>query len=97
MKSNHPYDSFRQQVSPALQVKLDEIQFYGYGNVNEDEFWSFLTKKKWRKPKEEVKLFEIIEDIMAVKAGEYINYSTVEALRGSDLSLSEEELKSLFK
>lgn len=98
MKSSHQYDRFRLQVKPALQSKLDEFAFYGYNGVEEDALWSFLTEKKWRKPISEVRLFEIIEDIMAVKAGEFINYSTVEALKSAEFSLdNEEDLKGLFK
>lgn len=98
MKNNHPYDHYRQQVRPALQIKLDEFQFYGYGNIKENELWAFLTKKKWKKTQEEKRLFEIIEDVMAVKTGEFINYSTVEALKGTDFSIdNEEDMRSLFK
>ena len=45
-----------------------------------------------------MKLFEIVQSILSVKVGEYINYITVEALKQAELTLdSEEERLELLK
>ncbi|MFE8703488.1 post-transcriptional regulator [Cytobacillus sp. FJAT-54145] len=94
MKIGHEYDCFRNKVQPALECKLDEFSLLGYGTVNEHDLWSFLTRKKWRKPKEEIMLFEIVQDILGIKIGEYMNYATVEAFKLDDFSFDNEEDKA---
>lgn len=98
MKMGHEYDYFRNEVKPALECKLDEFRLLGYQKVTEQELWGFLTKKKWKKPKESVRLFEIVEEIMAVKVSEFIHYATIEAFKGSDFAFdNEEERRELLK
>lgn len=94
MKIGHEYDCFRNKVQPALECKLDEFSLLGYETVNEQDLWSFLTRKKWRKPKEEIMLFEIVQDILGIKIGEYMNYATVEAFKLDDFSFDNEEDKA---
>ncbi|CAG9607971.1 post-transcriptional regulator [Pseudoneobacillus rhizosphaerae] len=98
MNSNHLYDQFRVQVEPAIRSKLEELSVFGYGIHSESQLWSFLTKKKWKKPKEEVYLFEIVQDILTLKPGEFMSFQTVEALKSSQFSLpNEEDWKELLK
>jgi hypothetical protein len=94
----HPYTSFREQVRPALRSKLDEFILCDCDKVTEDELWGFLTKKKWKKVKDEIKLYEIIQDILGVKVSEYFSFSTIDILKANDFSLDNlEEMKKLFK
>ncbi|GLB58335.1 post-transcriptional regulator [Cytobacillus sp. NCCP-133] len=98
MKIGHDYDYFRTKVEPALESKLDEFRLLGYKKVTEQELWGFLTKKKWKKPKENVRLFEIVEEIMAVKVSEYIHFATIEAFKGSEFAFdNEKERRELLK
>ncbi|KON86920.1 post-transcriptional regulator [Sporosarcina globispora] len=98
MEIGHEYDYFRTAVKPALESKLDEFQLLGYKQVTEEGLWGFLAKKKWKKPKENVRLFEIVEEIMEVKVSEYIHYATIEAFKGADFAFdNEEERKELLK
>ncbi|MBT2688052.1 post-transcriptional regulator [Bacillus sp. ISL-47] len=98
MKIGHEYDYFRTEVRPALESKLDEFRLLGYEKVTEQELWGFLTKKKWKKPKENVRLFEIVEEIMTVKVSEYIHYATIEAYKGTGFAFdSEEDRRELLK
>ncbi|MBM7691890.1 hypothetical protein JOC77_001300 [Peribacillus deserti] len=94
MKNEHPYQHFKEKVQPALQCKLDEFSLLGYGDVKEDELWLFLTNKKWKRPKEEVFLFEVVEDILSLTVSEYMNFTTIEAFKQPTL-LSEEGKKEL--
>lgn len=81
------YDHFRSQVRPALRSKLDEFRLLGYDAVAEDELWEFLLKKKWKKVKEEVKLYEIIQDILSVKVSDYLSFRTIETLKTTEFSM----------
>lgn len=98
MNIGHKYDHFRNQVQPALKSKLEEFELLGYGTVLEDTLWKFLAKKKWKKPKEEMKLFEIVQDILSVDAGEYMSFVTVEAFKESEFYfVNGDDLKELLK
>lgn len=99
MSGSHLYDCYREKVQPVLSSKLEEFELLGYGTVTEESLWSFLTKKKWKRPSEDIKLFELVEQILKVSVGEYMNFATVEAFRQEDLSLllNEEERQELLK
>ncbi len=98
MNTVHEFERFRNQVIPALKSKVEELSLLGYGTVREEQLWEFLTHKKWKKVKEDKKLYEIIDDILSVKPGEYMNYASVEALKLSEFSFdNEEELRELLK
>ena len=92
------YDRFRKEVHPALISKMEEFSLLGYGTISQDSLWEFLCKKKWRKPKEDVRIFEIVSDILSVNVGEYMNYATVEAFKSDEFSLAnDEERRELLK
>ncbi|EWG09886.1 post-transcriptional regulator [Cytobacillus firmus] len=91
MKIGHEYDYFRTTVKPALESKLDEFRLLGYKKVTEQDLWVYLTKKKWKKPKENVRLFEIVEEVMKVKVSEYIHYATIESFKEDEFDLNNEE------
>ncbi|NRD75960.1 post-transcriptional regulator [Bacillus sp. BRMEA1] len=92
------YDSFRAQVQPALASKLEEFRLLGYDSVKEAGLWEFLNKKKWKKVKDEVKLHEIIQDILGIKVSDYISFATIEAYKTADITLKDEnEWKELLK
>jgi hypothetical protein len=94
----HAYEKFRKQVQPALQSKLEEFRLLNYGAVAEEEFWRYLTEKKWRRPDEDARLFKIVNGIMEVKAADYFSYATVEAFKGKGLAeLSEEDRRKLLE
>ncbi|TKC20057.1 post-transcriptional regulator [Robertmurraya kyonggiensis] len=94
----HAYERFRNDVKPALKSKVEELSLLGYGTIQEQQLWDFLINKKWKRVKEDIKLFEIVEEVMSVKAGEYMNYASVEALKLTEFSFdNEEELKELLK
>lgn len=98
MKHEHMYEQFRKNVRPAIKSKLEELEMLGYGAVTETEMWGYLLNKKWKNPKKDAHLFEIVADILAIKPGEYMNYATVEAFKlGSNTLSDEEERRKLLK
>ncbi|MER2058667.1 MAG: post-transcriptional regulator [Niallia sp.] len=99
MSSTHLYDQYRSQVKPVLDSKIEEFHLLGYDTIKEDELWVFLTKKKWKKPSEEIRISELVQEILNVKVADYMNYATIEAFKTADLfsALTEEEKKQLLK
>ncbi|MEH7082139.1 post-transcriptional regulator [Neobacillus drentensis] len=98
MDESHRFEHFRPQVQPAVASKLLEFQLLGLDSVSEQELWDFLIKKKWKKIKEDMKLYEIIQEILSVKASDYLNFATIEAYKASEFSMDDEdELKELLK
>lgn len=98
MSTVHEYDRFRSEVKPALVSKVEELNLLGYGTIHEQQLWDFLTSKKWKRVREDIRLYEIVADILSLKPGEYMSFATVEALRLLDFSLEDEaELKELLK
>jgi hypothetical protein len=98
MGSGHRYDEYRNKVTPALNSKREEFEMLGYGSVSGEQLWDFLAQKKWKKPKEEIRLYEIVADILAIQPGEFMNYTTVEAFKLGSFALDDEdELQELLK
>jgi len=98
MNVSHEYDHFRSLVKPALKSKQEEFLLLGYDNVSEEDIWRFLVKKKWQKRNNEIKLYEMVQSILSLKIGEFMNYSAVEALKDAEFTLDdEEELLELLK
>jgi hypothetical protein len=92
------YEYLRDQVGPALQSKLEEFQILGYSDISEPGLWEYLLKKKWKKVKEEMRLHQVIQDILSIKVSDYLNYATVESLKAAEFSLdNEEDWRELLK
>jgi hypothetical protein len=98
MEKSHAYNHFHTQVKPALVSKLEEFRLLGYNEVSESGLWDFLIKKKWKKVKPEIRLYEIIDDILSVKVSDYISFTTIEMYKNNDFNLNDEdEWKDLLK
>ncbi len=98
MEKSHAYNHFRTQVEPALVSKLEEFRILGYKDVSEDGLWEFLIKKKWKKVKEDIRIYEIIDDVLSVKVSDYISFTTIETYKHNDFNLEDEnEWKELLK
>lgn len=99
MKMNHPYQRYYFKVKPALKMKLEEFTMLGLNEVVIEDIWDYLTIKKWKKPQENIHLYEIVADILALSSTQFMTYQVVEAYKAPSLfePLSEEELKELLK
>jgi len=91
MKAKRDYESFHYMVKPALISKQEEFLLLGYDNVSQEDIWTFLLKKKWRKGEHEMKLFEVVQSILSLKVGELINFMSVEALKDAEFTFENEE------
>ncbi len=98
MDNSRIFDQLRTQLQPALASKLEEFSLLGYDSVTENELWKFLVKKKWKKVKEEIRIYEMIQDILSVKVSDYMSFATIEAYKAPEFSFDDEnELKELLK
>lgn len=98
MDQSHQYSSYYNEISPAIKSKLEEFRLFGYEKVTEKELWDYLTKKKWKKINEEIHLYEVVADVLSVKIGEVMNFTTVEAFKMGDFPMDDEEARrELFK
>lgn len=92
------YERFKKEVQPALKSKVEEFKILDYGKLTEEDLWDYLLNKKWKRPKEDVHLFEIVADILSIQPGEFMNYATVEAFKiGTSILDDEEERRELLK
>jgi hypothetical protein len=98
VEKSHAYNHFYSVVKPALISKLEEFRLLGYHDVSESGLWGFLTRKKWKKAKEDIRLYEIIDDILSVRVSDYISFATIETYKNNDFNLEDEdEWKELLK
>ena len=99
MQKNHPYQRFYLKVKPALKMKVEEFAMIGLKRFVEDDIWTYFTHKKWKKPKENVHLYEVVADILSLSSNQFMTFQVVEAYKAPNLfePLSEDELKELLK
>ncbi|WP_163150295.1 post-transcriptional regulator [Anoxybacillus sp. MB8] len=88
----------REQLMPALQSKVDELKLLGYKQATIEDVWNCLMMKKWKKNKEEKRLFELVNDILSLRASDYMAYIVTKEQK-NDRWFTEEglsELEQLF-
>ncbi|PIC70734.1 hypothetical protein CSV77_07380 [Sporosarcina sp. P16b] len=87
------------QLLPALESKKQELTFYGYSEITEEDLLKYLVEKKWRKKEvSAMRSYEMISDVLAITAAQFMTHKQTEAQRNSEdvLELSEEEWSVLF-
>ncbi len=93
-------DQYRPEVEPVLTSKVEEFKLLGYETITADAIWGYLKNKKWKQEKRQKMIHEIVGDILAVKAGEFMNYVTVQAFKQTDMDFdfsNEEDRRELLK
>ncbi|HWK24333.1 MAG TPA: post-transcriptional regulator [Ureibacillus sp.] len=79
------FEQLYKEVLPVLQSKMDEIIYYEYEGITLEDIWNFCVKKKWRKKKlEDLRLYEIVETIYAVKPSEIVSYFQIQQFRSEN-------------
>ncbi|WP_459499304.1 post-transcriptional regulator [Bacillus sp. C1] len=84
---------YRGQLQVVLESKVEEFQLIGYDRVTTDDIWKCLKSKKWKKIDSEVKLYELVNDVLTLTGNEYMTYLTVEAYQEPLWSFEEYENK----
>jgi hypothetical protein len=99
LQNIHQYDEYYDILQPALNSKAEEFLLIGYGKVEINDLWNYLTKKKWKKHTESKRLHELVSDVLSLKVGDFMNFATVEAFRSPNwfIDLKQEELQELLR
>lgn len=99
MINQHPYQRFYEILQPALKNKTEELNMLGLGAAKQEEVWSYLIQKKWKRPQEEIHVYELVNDILTISSSQFMSFMTVEAYKAPNLfaELSSEEMKELLK
>ncbi|MCP8616982.1 post-transcriptional regulator [Salirhabdus salicampi] len=92
MKEGRLVSSWKPIVLPALRSKVEELHMLGYRKANEEDVWKCLMKKVWRQDVEK-KLHQVVQDILHLDAGIYMNYITSQVYKNDDLMAHIEALK----
>ncbi|WKA60032.1 post-transcriptional regulator [Planococcus shenhongbingii] len=72
-------------VLPALESKCAEFHYLQYDTVTPEELWQYCIKKKWKKKNiGEMRLHEMVNDIMEMTASEFVAFHQIEGLRGAN-------------
>ncbi len=91
MEISHNDESHYEKLKPVLQSKVEEFLLLGYDAVTERDIWGYFVNKKWKKDKSDLKLFEVVQEILTLKIGDFMNYKTVETLKEASFSLENDE------
>lgn len=62
-----------ERVTPALNVKLNELKKLNYFDIEKDDIWNYLIIKKWSKSIG-LTLADIVSDIIHLDNKELYNY-----------------------
>ncbi len=85
----HPVDIYREQLQIVIDSKVDEFKIVGYDRVTADDIWNCLKSKKWKKVNGDVKLHQLVNDVLTLSTSDYMNYLTMEAYKAPLWSFDE--------
>ena len=87
-------------VMPALESKKSEFHVYQYTSVTEADIWNYCMKKKWKnKDVKEMRMYEIVNDILSTSPAKYMTHTQIEESRTSNWfsQLNQDELQVLLQ
>ena len=65
-------------ILPALESKKTEFEVYQYATVTESDIWKYCVTKKWRKKDiANLRLYQIVNDVLSVSPAEYMTYEQI--------------------
>lgn len=86
-------EAYREQLQVVLESKVEEFQLFGYDRVTIEDVWTCLKNRKWKKAGNDVRLYELVNDVLTLTINEYMTYLTVEAYQAPLWSFEEYENK----
>ena len=98
MNKNTSLQEIIHNLGPALKSKEQELHLYGYDTVTIEGLWDYLVHEKWDNSEEEIRLHVVVNDILSIKPGDFMNYTTRNEYKEAplNLKLDDEELKLLL-
>lgn len=86
-------DAYREELSVVLQSKVEEFHMLGYDRVTEQEIWTCLKSKTWKRLPEEIKIHQLVNDVLKLSTSDYMTYLTMQAYKAPLSSFEEYENK----
>ncbi|MFB1080562.1 post-transcriptional regulator [Jeotgalibacillus sp. JSM ZJ347] len=98
MNRHTSYEEAFPVIGPALISKAQELRLYGYDTATPESIWRYLTQKKWKRESESFRLHRVVQEILQVKAGDFMNFMTNEEYKqtAGRSGLEDEELQLLL-
>ena len=84
---------YREQLQIVLDSKVEEFHMLGYERVTLEDVWKCLKDKKWKKVGPDVRLYELVNDVLTLTASDYMTYLTLKAYQAPLWSFDEYENK----
>lgn len=81
------YKALKEKVIPVLRIKVDEFHLLGYERVGTEDIWKCVTEridKREDDEEEEVRLHDLVNEILTLSMNDYLNRLRMESLRGPD-------------
>ncbi|WP_434402536.1 post-transcriptional regulator [Planococcus sp. 11815] len=89
------YPEKYEQVLPALESKCSEFTYLQYETFTPEALWDYCLKKAWKKKKvEDMRLHEMVSDIMDLTASDFVAYHQVEGFKNANF-FSEDSMEDL--
>ena len=88
------------KVLPFLESKCSEFHYYDYDTTTPEELWQYCIKKKWRKKDiGEMRLHEMVNEIMEMTASDFVAYHQIKELKGDNWfsGIKKDELEQLLR
>jgi hypothetical protein len=86
-------EAYREQLSIVLESKVEEFQMLGYDRVTKEDVWKCLKTRKWKKVDSDVRLYELVNDVLTLTANDYMTFLTMKAYQAPLWSFEEYENK----
>ncbi|WP_100371976.1 post-transcriptional regulator [Bacillus sp. FJAT-45037] len=78
------FESWKEDVMPAIVTKVEEFHFLGYGRVTTDEVWNCVMDRL-RKQTEFMRLHAFVQVILTLKIQDYMTWLTKQSYQsGTD-------------
>lgn len=72
-------------IELCCMSKAEELRLIGYHHVTSEDIWEYIAAQ-YKKQDKELRLHQIVNDILAIKAPQFMNFMTISAYKGSLLS-----------
>ncbi|WP_166805919.1 post-transcriptional regulator [Jeotgalibacillus sp. R-1-5s-1] len=85
-------------AGPALVSKAQELQLYGYDSATPELLWKYIQTKKWKREQGEIRIHRAINDILTIKAGDFMNFMANQEYRSFSVGngLNDDEVELLL-
>ncbi|WP_019414050.1 post-transcriptional regulator [Paenisporosarcina sp. TG20] len=79
------YEELFELVVPALESKIQEFRIYNYNSVTKEDIWHYCVNKKWKKNNiQEMRVFEMVNDILRTSPAQYMTHTQIEDYKTSN-------------